>query len=65
MKKLILFAVAVVAISFASCGNKNSENKPTEPEATVNQIENEVKAAGDSIVNEVDSLVDKVEALAE
>lgn len=65
MKKLILFAVAVVAISFASCGNKNSENKPTEPKATVNQIENEVKAAGDSIVNEVDSLVDKVEALAE
>lgn len=65
MKKLVLFAVAAIAISFASCGNKSAENKTTDSEATVSQVENEVKAAVDSVANTTDSLVNKVEEIAE
>lgn len=68
MKKLVLFAVAVVAISFASCGG----NKQVDAEKEAQRIEDSIKAAaaeaaaqleaaGDSITQAGDSLVEKVE----
>ncbi len=42
MKKLVLFAVAVVAISFASCGNKANTEAATAADSTVVTPEPEV-----------------------
>lgn len=54
MKKLVLFAVAIVAVSVISCGNKKAET--AEPQTVVEQVQTEVQAVSDSVVNTVDSL---------
>jgi len=67
MKKLVLFAVAIIAISFASCGG----NKPN-PEEEAKRIQDSIEAAAaeaaaklevasDSIAQAGDSLAEKVE----
>jgi hypothetical protein len=67
MKKLVLFAVAVVAISFASCGGKTvnveEEAKRVQDsiEAEAAKAAAELEAAGDSLVQTVDSLAADVE----
>lgn len=65
MKKLVLSAVAVLAITFASCaGNKaQQEEAQQEVEAVQEEVVTEVKAATDSLVQATDSLVN--EAIAE
>ena len=67
MKKLVLFAVAVVAISFASCGGK-TVNAEEEAKRVQDSIEAEaVKAAAaleatsDSLTQVVDSVAAEVE----
>lgn len=62
MKKLVLFAVTALTISLVACGNKNTTEKNAESEPVVNQVETEVQATGDSVVNTVDSLANQVEA---
>jgi len=68
MKKLVLFAVAAVAISFASCGG----NKQVDAEKEAQRIEDSIKAAaaeaaaklevaGDSIEQAADSVAKDVE----
>lgn len=54
MKKLVLFAVAIVAVSVISCGNKKDET--AESQTVVEQVQTEVQAVSDSVVNTVDSL---------
>jgi hypothetical protein len=50
MKKLVLFFAVVVAVSFASCGNKQAE-APAEEVATEEVVAvEEAPAAGDSAV---------------
>lgn len=39
MKKLVLFAVAAVAISFASCGNKAAENAAENADSVQTQVQ--------------------------
>ncbi|WP_108822492.1 hypothetical protein [Dysgonomonas sp. Marseille-P4361] len=63
MKKLVLSAVAILAISFASCGgNKAQEEATQEVEAVQEEVITEVKAATDSAVQVVDSLVNETVA---
>lgn len=49
MKKLVLMAAAIVAVSFASCGNKaaNAEAEATDTIAAVEEVVEEV--ATDSV----------------
>lgn len=62
MKKIILFAAAAVAISFASCGNKSAQQEEVTEEATevIETVVEEVEATTDSTVATVDSLVNEV-----
>ncbi len=59
MKKLVLFAVAAVAISFASCTNKSNEGTTPEADTTaqVAPVVEEVVAVGDSAVEVVEGVV--------
>lgn len=60
MKKLVLSAVAVLAITFASCaGNKSQEEARPEAEAA-QEVVQEVATATDSLVQATDSLVNEV-----
>lgn len=59
MKKLVLFAVAVVAISFASCGNKantdaaaNADSTAVVEEVTEVVTDSVAPAAVDSVATE-------------
>lgn len=67
MKKLVLFAVAVVAISFASCGG----NKQVDAEKEAKRIQDSIEAVAaeaaakaeattDSLAQVADSLVEEV-----
>lgn len=52
MKKLVLMAAAIVAVSFASCGNKaaNAEAEATDTIAVVEEVAEEVvEVATDSV----------------
>lgn len=52
MKKLVLMAAAIVAVSFASCGNKaaNAEAEATDTIAAVEEVVEEVvEVATDSV----------------
>ena len=63
MKKLVLMAVAFVAVSFASCGgNKAANNEATE---TATPATEEVVAANDSTVAANDSVANDSAAVAE
>ncbi|GAB6011785.1 hypothetical protein [Viscerimonas tarda] len=59
MKKLVLFAAVVVAISFASCANKSAEAEaPVETEAVVEETPAvEEVVAADSTVEVVEEVV--------
>lgn len=61
MKKIILFAAAAVAISFASCGNKSAVQETTDAvqEATETVVE-QVETIADTTIATVDSLVNEV-----
>ncbi len=56
MKKLVLFFAVVVAVSFASCGNKQAE-APAEEVATEEVVAVEEAPAVDSSAVAVDSTV--------
>lgn len=61
MKKVFLFAIAVVAISFASCSNKGtSENAPAAD--SVSTVIEEVKEVvpSDTTVTDSSAVVDEV-----
>lgn len=49
MKKLVLMAAAIVAVSFASCGNKAANNAETEA-AAVEEVAVVEEVAADSVV---------------
>ncbi len=51
MKKLVLVAVAIVAVSFASCGNKQADAEKAKADSIriADSIEAVEKAAADSI----------------
>ncbi|MFR9166888.1 MAG: hypothetical protein ACLVKO_11980 [Dysgonomonas sp.] len=59
MKKLVLFAVAAVAISFASCSNKSNADSTPAADTTAVVVEEEVVAApvNDSTVEVVEEAV--------
>lgn len=71
MKKLILMAVAIVAVSFASCGNKAADKEKATADsiriadsiAAVEAAAAEAAAAADS--NKVDSPATAAPAVAE
>ena len=68
MKKLVLFAAVAVAISFAACGNKTQTTEGTDSDSIAAQVENvveEVKAEGDSVVAAVDSAAADVKEVVE
>lgn len=52
MKKLVFAFVAVVAVSFASCGNKTNQAAPvdTDSVAVVDSVEADTTATADSAV---------------
>ena len=63
MKKLVLMAVAIVAVSFASCGgNKGANAEATETAAPATE---EVAAANDSAAVVADSTATDSAAVAE
>jgi len=68
MKKLVLFAVAAVAISFASCGGNKQVDAEKEAQRVKDSIEtaaqqaaDELKAASDTVALAGDSAAAKVE----
>ena len=61
MKKLVLFFAVVVAVTFASCGNKQAE-APAEEVADEEVVAEEVAAVVDSTVAVIDSTVTEVVA---
>ena len=66
MKKLVLMAAAIVAVSFASCGNKavsNAEGEAADTLAVVAAEEVAVEEVADTVV--VDSIVAEVAEAAE
>jgi len=64
MKKLVLFAVAAVALSFASCSNKSNQEAATNADTTAVAVETveEVVAPveGDSTVEVVEEVTEEV-----
>lgn len=54
MKKLVLFATAIVAISFASCNNKPKEDAAVAPDTTAT-IETPAPATVDTTATPVDT----------
>lgn len=50
MKKLVLMAAAIVAVSFASCGNKTANADQAAATETEVTVEEEVVAPADSVV---------------
>lgn len=63
MKKLVLMAVAIVAVSFASCGGNKAAN--AEATETVAPATEEVAAANDSAAVVADSTATDSAAVAE
>ncbi len=54
MKKLVLFVAAIVAVSFASCGNKGAKTESQDTTATVVEtVVEEVVPAVDSVATAV------------
>ncbi len=58
MKKLVLFVVAAVTVSFASCGAKGG-NEAEAVDSVVMKTTDEVAATADSVVSEVSEEVAK------
>ncbi|MGL5787304.1 MAG: hypothetical protein ACRCX4_10865 [Bacteroidales bacterium] len=52
MKKLVLFFVAVVAVSFASCGGAKTEQAPAADSAAVVEVEVATEAVVDTVTND-------------
>ena len=71
MKKLVLMAVAIVAVSFASCGNKqqatdeNAEAAPTEEVAPAAEAAPEAQPADSTAAAPADQAAAPAEAPAQ
>ncbi|MDU1889287.1 MAG: hypothetical protein E6767_01235 [Dysgonomonas sp.] len=64
MKKLVLFAVAVVAISFASCGGNKQVDAEKEAQRIKDSIEAVAAEAAAQAAATVDSLAAAVDSVA-
>ncbi|KGN79151.1 hypothetical protein HW49_07225 [Porphyromonadaceae bacterium COT-184 OH4590] len=53
MKKLVLFVAAIVAVSFASCGNKGAKTETQDTTTVVETVVNEVVPTVDSVATAV------------
>ncbi|MDO4725864.1 MAG: hypothetical protein Q4A56_01400 [Porphyromonadaceae bacterium] len=53
MKKLVLFVAAIVAVSFASCGNKGAKTEAQDTTTVVETVVNEVVPTVDSVATAV------------
>ncbi len=61
MKKLILFAVAAIALSFASCGG----NKQVDAEKEAQRIQDSIKAAADEAAAKLEVAGDSIQQAAD